>query len=536
VVEQRPGQEAAMVPEDDAMPARAGHSGSGDPGTSVSAPVDERLLASWRRSEDYGVPLESVTPVFSGAPEPRDSLFFECGHEVLTSLHRTLVDEPISLMLTDAEGLVLNRLSGDTSLLRALDAVHLAPGFAFSEREAGTNGLGLALADRVPALVRAEEHYSLSLSGYTCAAVPVLDPTTGRLEGTVNITTWSRDRGDLLLALAQSAASTTAALMLARSRGLVPRAAPRGEVYRVEPARLEPGSGTLHDLSPAWREAVDAAASALAAGRLVAAVGEPGSGRATLLAQALRAARPRDRILSAGLPAPQDVAAWLSLWTPEVGKPNTSVIACDVDELPAWAGDEVGQVLGRVAPPGYAARDVTPPGPGAAAPGVATVAATTATSSGGAVTARHFDGIPPAVRALVGTVVEVPPLRERPADVMPLAAHVARRVRGREIEFTPAAQRALTDHGWPGNVEQLVHAVRQAVTRTDVVDARHLPSEVLSGSHRRLTRIEAFEREEIVRALTRPGATMKDAARDLGMSRSTIYRKIAQYDLHVPRL
>ena len=77
--------------------------------------------------------------------------------------------------------------------------------------------------------------------------------------------------------------------------------------------------------------------------------------------------------------------------------------------------------------------------------------------------------------------------------------------------------------------------MRQAVTRTDVVDARHLPSEVLSGSHRRLTRIEAFEREEIVRALTRPGAT-KEAARDLGMSRSTIYRKIAQYDLHVPRL
>lgn len=519
-----------MVPMDDAVPARAGLGsasdlpGSGgpvDPGTALAGPVAERLLASWRRSEDYGVPLESVTPVFSGAPESRDSLFFQCGHEVLTSLHRTLVDEPISLMLTDAEGLVLNRLSGDTSLLRALDAVHLAPGFAFSEREAGTNGLGLALADRVPALVRAEEHYSLSLCGYTCAAVPVLDPTTGRLEGSVNITTWSRDRGDLLLALAQSAASTTTALMLARSRGLRPRAAPRGEVYRVEAAQLEPGSGTLHDLSPAWREAVDAAASALAAGRLVAAVGEPGSGRATLLAQALRAARPRDRILSAGLPAPQDVAAWLSLWTPEVGKPSTSVIACDVDELPAWAGDEVGQVLGRATRSTYAVADLTPEG---------------VVSCGGAVTARHFDGIPPGVRALVGTVVEVPPLRDRAADVLPLAAHVARRVRGREIEFTPAAQRALTDHGWPGNVGQLVHAVRQAVTRTDVVDARHLPSEVLSGSHRRLTRIEAFEREEIVRALTRPGATMKEAARDLGMSRSTIYRKIAQYDLHVPRL
>ena len=137
-------------------------------------------------------------------------------------------------MLTDAEGLVLNRLSGDTALLRALDAVHLAPGFAFSEREAGTNGLGLALADRVPSVVRAEEHYSLSLCTYTCAAVPVLDPVTGRLEGAVNVTTWSRSSSDLLLALAQSAASNTAALMLARSRGARPRPAPRGQVFRVE--------------------------------------------------------------------------------------------------------------------------------------------------------------------------------------------------------------------------------------------------------------------------------------------------------------
>ena len=154
-------------------------------------------------------------PVFSGSLDDQ-SLFFTCGQEVLSQLHRTLVDEPVSLMLTDAAGLVLNRLSGDRTLLRALDAVHLAPGFAYSEREAGTNGLAMALADRVPTLVCNDEHYALSLGAYTCAAVPVLDPLTGRLEGAVNLTTRSPFPGALLLALAQSAASTTAALMLAR--------------------------------------------------------------------------------------------------------------------------------------------------------------------------------------------------------------------------------------------------------------------------------------------------------------------------------
>ena len=207
-------------------------------------------------------------------------------------------------MLTDADGVVLSRLSGDHSLLQALDDVHLAPGFAYSEREVGTNGLGLALADRVPTLVRADQHYALSLCTFTCAAVPVLDPATGRLEGSVNLTTWSQSSSDLLLALARSAASNTSALMLARSSGRQPRRTPRGEVFRVEVPRLEPGSGTLHSLSESWNAAVHTPNKRWRRATVVAAVGEAGVGRATLLAQAARHTYPRDRILSASAPAP----------------------------------------------------------------------------------------------------------------------------------------------------------------------------------------------------------------------------------------
>ena len=80
--------------------------------------VPDRLMASWRRSEEYGVSLESVDPVFAGTG-PSDTLFFQCGQEVLGALAETLANEPVSLMLTDAEGLVLERRSGDSSLLRA---------------------------------------------------------------------------------------------------------------------------------------------------------------------------------------------------------------------------------------------------------------------------------------------------------------------------------------------------------------------------------------------------------------------------------
>jgi transcriptional regulator of acetoin/glycerol metabolism len=133
--------------------------------------------------------------------------------------------------------------------LRALDKVHLAPGFAFSEREAGTNGMGLALADRVPTLVRAEEHYSASLRTYTCAAVPVFDPVSGLLEGSVNITTWSRSSPQLLLALAESAAGNTSALMLARSQGRKGKPGPKGGVFRIQRGKLEPAAGTVRKMS-----------------------------------------------------------------------------------------------------------------------------------------------------------------------------------------------------------------------------------------------------------------------------------------------
>lgn len=468
--------------------------------------MPRRLLASWQRSEEYGVPPDSVDPVFTGT-ENLESLFVECGNEVLRDLHRTLSNEAVSMMLTDSEGVVLSRMSGDHHLLQALDEVHLAPGFGYSERDVGTNGLGLALADRTPTLVRADQHYAASLCTFTCAAVPVLDASTGRLEGCVNLTTWSQSSSELLLALARSAASNTAALMLARSNGRRPRRTPRGQVFRVEVPRLEPGSGSLHDLSDAWNAAVGVAEQAMAAGSIVAAIGEPGAGRSTLLAQAARHTHPRDRILSASAPDAADVQTWLGLWTPELGKEHTAVVVRDVDELPTWVADQLRDLVVR------SSREVTVPF---------------------AVTAERFEDIPAGLAALIDTVVEVPPLRDRAQDVLPLAAHIAKRARGREVVISPAASRALQSYGWPGNVDELARVVAHAANRTDVIDVGSLPPEVLAGPSRHLSRIEAFERGEIIRVLTsRAGPTMAQAAQELGMSRATLYRKMSQYGIKV---
>ncbi|MCT9868341.1 Fis family transcriptional regulator [Paenarthrobacter aurescens] len=486
-----------------------------DDGGQLATP-DKRLLASWQRSEEYGVSAEGVDPTWSGSAG-NDSLFFQCGQEVLTGLYSTLANEPVSLMLTDANGLLLNRFSGDTSLLQALDKVHLAPGFAFSERDAGTNGMGLALADRVPTLVRAEEHYSASLRTYTCAAVPVFDPVSGLLEGSVNITTWSRSFPQLLLALAESAAGNTSALMLSRSQGRKGKPGPKGGVFRIQRDKLEPAAGTVRKMSSAWTNALEQAARDLAAGRVVAAVGEHGTGRATLLAQALRQAHPGSRIISAAAPAPGDVDAWLSLWAPELAKPATAVIVENVDRLPAWAAQELYAHV-------YSAVRSLPLSRSGSPQALAW-----------AVTAARHSDIPQPLAGMVDTVISVPALRERGEDVLHLARYVARQTRLREISFTGAAERALSAHSWPDNIDELFTVIHAAAVQTETIDVRHLPAYLLGGSSRHLSRIEVVERDEIIRSLSKQGATVSGAAAELGISRATIYRRMGRLGITIPK-
>jgi hypothetical protein len=300
--------------------------------------------------------------------------------------------------------------------------------------------------------------------------------------------------------------------MLARARGSVPRPVPRGEVFRVVNARTDDGGPAEPVLSEGWTTALAEVEAALAEDLVVGVVGEPGTGKTALLAAAHRRVRPQYRVLTARPPEPRDADSWLSLWTPELGKDNTSVIVGRVDSLPSWAATELGRMfveVGSHAPQGALRRPF-------------------------AVTAEDFPGIPAPLSALVDTLVELPALRHRPDDVLALAHFFGHQVRGRGIRFTPAASRALTTYHWPGNVRQLKEVVREAAARADVIDARHLAADVFSGAARRLSRIETLERDEIVRCLTEPGATLVQAAVKLGISRATLYRKISQYELTVP--
>src|SRR5467141_3972726 len=115
----------------------------------TSAPVDQSvvrkpILASWWRSRQWHVAADHIDLSYLHEPDLETTLA-RTADPVLRHLHEELEGQPISIILTDAAGLVLTRLTADHDLERHLDGVKLAPGFSYAEDRVGTNGIGTAL-------------------------------------------------------------------------------------------------------------------------------------------------------------------------------------------------------------------------------------------------------------------------------------------------------------------------------------------------------------------------------------------------------
>ena len=133
-------------------------------------------------------------------------------------------------------------------------------------------------------------------------------------------------------------------------------------------------------------------------------------------------------------------------------------------------------------------------------------------------------------------VVNVPPLRERPADVPLLARHFADRLAARHRlpvpVLTDEALSALAGHAWPGNVRELRNVLERAVVvrggepirAADLGLAGSTPSvPSLDRAHR--------EREALLAALRRTGGKRDEAAQLLGISVRTLYYRLKQWGI-----
>ena len=132
----------------------------------------------------------------------------------------------------------------------------------------------------------------------------------------------------------------------------------------------------------------------------------------------------------------------------------------------------------------------------------------------------------------------LPPLRERPEDILPLAEHFIRRSRAKlgvaAARFSPQAAEALKRYAWPGNVRELQHAVERAIIMASgpTVSVEDLPPEIHGGAPMLPApsaggqTLEDLEKHHILQAYEVCGRNQAETAKRLGIGRNTLWRKL----------
>jgi transcriptional regulator of acetoin/glycerol metabolism len=588
--------------------------------------VREPILASWSRSRDWHVAADRPEQRYLGEPD-LDSALARAAEPVLRHLHEQLEGQPISVVLTDASGLVLLRLTGDRDLERQLDAITLAPGFVYAEDVVGTNGIGTALESGGPAHVFGHEHYAEHLERMACAAVPVRDPLSGKTACVLDLTCWRRHADPLMISLARSTAdqlgqalaeigggqgmrllreytracrhiggivlalgddvvmlndharqalspadqaeliSRATEALAAGPRGAAGRSTvdlPSGAVARMFCHPVSAADGVVHvrllttagagevaagrgptplpglvGSSTAWRRASRAVEAGYRRGEWLAVEGEAGAGKLALVRAVHQRCQPTAPCHVIDVAADQN---WLAQARSELVDGTGTLVFRHVHALSdgelraladvlaearaqAGAGvtDEIHGIGGVEGPDGRP--------DGARADGERALQVAVTLDRG---TARaDLSGL----LRLFPATVEVPPLRHHGEDVRELVPFFLGRLgQQARVSCSPAALQLLLRHPWPGNAAQLWQVLRQVAQRrrTGQIRPEDLPPECWTVSRRVLSPVESIERDAIVAALLDHAGSKIAAARALGMSRATIYRRIRDYGIVTP--
>ncbi|MGA8835614.1 MAG: sigma 54-interacting transcriptional regulator, partial [Candidatus Sulfotelmatobacter sp.] len=137
--------------------------------------------------------------------------------------------------------------------------------------------------------------------------------------------------------------------------------------------------------------------------------------------------------------------------------------------------------------------------------------------------------------------LRVPPLRERPEDIVALAEHFLH-LKTPRSSFAPDAVSALLSYSWPGNVRELRNLIARVAVQASHPEIQPAQIEAaMSGSPTALRQsasmpvgnLDSMEEQMIIRALERSGGHRGQAAEQLGISRRTLSRKLKEYNINI---
>ena len=137
----------------------------------------------------------------------------------------------------------------------------------------------------------------------------------------------------------------------------------------------------------------------------------------------------------------------------------------------------------------------------------------------------------------------VPPLKDRPEDIPIIVQHFIAQHRAKNgpgvAGITPEAVARLSAYAWPGNVRELRNAIEYALVLCPEgeIDVRHLPPRIASENAcpPPPEPMPAPEREQLLRALRQAGGNQSAAARILGVSRVTVWKRMKKHRIDLTR-
>lgn len=553
--------------------------------------VRPSIFASWKRSKVWNVDAENLEPPFVREPN-LDTVFARAARPYMAELSYTLADESVGLVLASGDGLVLDRsCEGDISA--AFDTYGLHPGHSCAEEFIGTNAIGAAIESRQPITVQGHEHYAEPLGGLSCVGVPVVHPISGALLGALDLTCWASSSRPLLSALARSTVRhienrvleesgarehalldayqrtcrrtakgvlavggdvvlvnkyvrqaldnddqavlvghaidllvssivqpLTVRLPSGRSVRLIPVdvglegsatvvftvAADDPKPVRALSAAAAPKLPGVVGSSTSWRRSCAEVVRRVRTGRWVLAEGESGVGRAHLLNVVATEHLPGRSPVMIAVGDYDDQRELLADVASATDTDEFRLVLRDLDCLDAVIAEELRELLEARRQDGWVG------GTTGAAPGTE----------------------PSPLRAVFDRVVQVTALRHRVGDLDQLVPHfLAQLTNGAGPTLSSEAADQLARYGWPGNVAQLRRILAGVVQkqRSGTVAVDKLPAECRAVTRRRLTQIEALQRDAIVQSLHDNAGDKSASAAALGISRATIYRRIREFGI-----
>ncbi|MGV9712902.1 sigma-54-dependent Fis family transcriptional regulator [Gordonia sp. NPDC003424] len=521
------------------------------------------IAHSWRRSALAGVRPDGTPPTTLVDIASADPLL-DAARPVLDEAAARLADTDTSLLLVDQECRMVTRVAFGGTVERRLDELGASPGIAFGEDIVGTTALGTPAETRDGIAINGREHYLEQFKNLSCFGQPIIHPATRRLAGILCMTEVADQINPLAVPFVNGIVADIADRLLDRSRAhqrrvldAFQRAAPRRDIAvaaigddlqltNALAAELLSTTdiGTLRMIAadPGLRDAT--LPLSLVSGADVEVRVEPVAG---VRGAALFRFRPVEPPPTSGVPisAPTPSAAGIAI-TGEPGTGRTTralaaagdsaPIVVDVaEELIAGTIPDIPALVHRsrrercalvidgadlldersVALLGKAAAQAT-----AAAPIV--------------IVTGPRDQIGSAVAALLArctTRVDLTPLRHRTSGLAALAAATLSDLDA-DLALSGQATDALMCQDWPGNLTELRSVLARAATSCRARAARVVEPADLPDGYRTTSRAahlsgrEQAERTAIVDALERAAGNKVHAARELGISRTTLYARI----------